>query len=58
MTRTHFLPAAAFVNTATPTAGCGSRSERRNKVAMSMDEDDQESHFFFNYPERGSYFAA
>jgi len=25
---------------------------------MPTDEDDQDSHFFYNHPERGAYFAA
>jgi len=29
-----------------------------NGAAMPTDEDDQDGHFFFNLPERGSYSAA
>ena len=28
------------------------------KVAIPMDEDDQDGHFFYNHLERGGYFAA
>jgi len=29
----------------------------QNKI-MPTDEDDQDSHFFYNHPERGAYSAA
>jgi len=37
---------------------CSLKCRGANGVAMPTDEDDQDGHFFYNYPERGAYFAA